>query len=312
MKSSPTVSVIIPTYNRADLIGRAIQSVLNQTYQDFEIIIIDDASTDNTEEVVNSFGDERLRYIRHKENSGESAAPRNTGIKAAKGEYIALLDSDDEWLPEKLEKQINKFHSVAPDVGVVYCGYASVLDKTGETLAEHMPNERGDVFESAVDGSIRLGGDTPLIRKECFQKVGMFDLEVLGSDDWDLHIRLAKEYKFDFVPEILVKYYVHSTQTSGRLEGEIQNLDIITRKYQNYLSKTRLSNRLQHLGALCCYQGDFKKANRYFGEAIRKTPVNIYAYIRFLLCKLAPRLYQARLKRLYAKSAAKRGGVISW
>lgn len=100
----PTVSVVIPTYNRAHLVGRAIQSVLNQTYQDFEIIVVDDGSTDNTEEVVKSFNDPRIRYIRHDQNRGGSAA-RNTGIKMARGEYIAFQDSDDEWLPEKLESR---------------------------------------------------------------------------------------------------------------------------------------------------------------------------------------------------------------
>jgi len=95
-KNNPTVSVIIPTYNRAQLVGRAIQSALNQTYQDFEIIVVDDGSTDNTEEAMKGFGDERIRYIRHKENSGSSAAPGNTAIRTARGEYIAFQDSDDE------------------------------------------------------------------------------------------------------------------------------------------------------------------------------------------------------------------------
>ena len=105
MKKNPTVSVVIPTYNRAPLIGRSIKSVLNQTYQDFEIIIVDDASTDNTKEVVSNFNDERIRYIQHEENKGEAAA-RNTGIKATRCDYIAPQDSDDEWIPEKLSTQI--------------------------------------------------------------------------------------------------------------------------------------------------------------------------------------------------------------
>jgi len=94
-EKNPTVSVIIPTYNRAHTIGRAIKSVLNQTYQDFEIIVVDDGSTDNTEEVVKSFRDKRIRYIQHKKNKGAAAA-RNTGIKSAKGKYIAFQDSDDD------------------------------------------------------------------------------------------------------------------------------------------------------------------------------------------------------------------------
>ena len=102
---SPVVSVIIPTYNRAHLIGRAIRSVLDQTYQDWELIVVDDASTDDIPGIVKGFTDGRVKYIRHDENKGAAAA-RNTGIQAARGAYIAFLDSDDEWLPEKLERQV--------------------------------------------------------------------------------------------------------------------------------------------------------------------------------------------------------------
>jgi len=104
MIKNPTISVIIPTYNRANFIDVAIKSVLNQSYQDFEIIIVDDGSTDNTEEIVKNFNDFRINYFFHKFNQGISAA-RNTGIKACQGKYIAFLDSDDEWLPEKLDKK---------------------------------------------------------------------------------------------------------------------------------------------------------------------------------------------------------------
>jgi glycosyltransferase involved in cell wall biosynthesis len=118
-ENNPTVSIIIPTYNRSRLLARAVKSVLNQTYQNFELIIVDDASTDNTEEVVGSFNDERIKYVRHEKNKGEAVA-RNTGIKAARGEYIASHDSDDEWLHEKLAKRIRAFENCSPEIGVVY------------------------------------------------------------------------------------------------------------------------------------------------------------------------------------------------
>lgn len=118
-ENKPTVSIIIPTYNRRQSIGRFIKSVLNQTYRDFELIIVDDGSTDNTRELVAGFNNERIRYVRHEENKGEAAA-RNTGIKAARGEYIASHDSDDEWLHEKLAKQIRAFENCSPEIGVVY------------------------------------------------------------------------------------------------------------------------------------------------------------------------------------------------
>jgi len=311
IKTSPTVSVIIPTYNRAHMVGRAIQSVLAQTYQGFELIVADDASTDNTEEVVKSFNDERLKYIRHEENSGTSAAPRNTGIKMARGEYIALLDSDDEWLPEKLEKQLDRFKSVSPDIGVVYCGFFYVSERTGRTLFEVAPAERGDVFELITAKHI-LGDTTPLVKKECFQKAGVYDTEFLSCQSWDMWIRVARHHKFDFVPEILAKFYIHGNQNVTSLKRRIQGLDRITRKYQNYLPKTLASNRLGYLGSLCCYQGDLERANRYFREAISNNRRGIYNYIRLLLCKFVPRLYQARLRKLHAKSDSRYGGITVW
>src|SRR5262245_46961170 len=111
----PKVSVIIPTHNRADFLRDAIFSVLNQTFQDFEIIVVDDASTDNTSEVIGAFNDERIRYLRHDTNKGGSAA-RNTGILNSQCDYIAFLDDDDQWLPEKLAKQVDTLIASPPDV----------------------------------------------------------------------------------------------------------------------------------------------------------------------------------------------------
>ena len=131
-EEKPTGSVIIPTYNRARMVDRAIQSVLSQTYQDFEIIVVDDASTDNTQEVVKEcmFRDKRVRYIKHEKNKGGSAA-RNTGIKNEHGEYVGFLDSDDEWLPTKLEKQIELFRKRCNSVGAVYCLQYMMDDSIG-------------------------------------------------------------------------------------------------------------------------------------------------------------------------------------
>ena len=122
----PSVSVIIPTYNYGRFIERAVNSVLSQSYQDYEIIIIDDGSTDDTKNrVVVKYHDERIIYIRHDMNRGPSAA-RNTGIKSSKGEFIAFLDSDDEWEPDKLYHQINLFRNASSDIGCVYCGARNI------------------------------------------------------------------------------------------------------------------------------------------------------------------------------------------
>ncbi|MCK5177967.1 MAG: glycosyltransferase family 2 protein, partial [Candidatus Omnitrophica bacterium] len=116
------VSVIMPVYNTKTYLGTALDSVLKQSWVDFEIIIVDDGSTDNTKKLANDFNDERIRYVRHEQNKGE-AASRNTGIKLAKGDYIASQDSDDEWLPGKLARQVEVFENSPPEVGVVYTGF---------------------------------------------------------------------------------------------------------------------------------------------------------------------------------------------
>ena len=176
-EKNPTVSVIIPTYNRAHLIGRAIQSVLNQTYRDFEIIVVDDGSADNTEEVVKSFYDKRIKYIKHKKNKG-AAATRNTGIKAARGKYIAFQDSDDEWLPEKLEKQMKVFENAPAKVGVVYTDMWRIMrNKRKYYFSSPMITpEDGIIYKQALDYKVmNIGIQTALIKREVFEKVGMFD-----------------------------------------------------------------------------------------------------------------------------------------
>ena len=132
------MSVIIPTYNRAHLVGRAIQSVIDQTFIGWELLLIDDGSTDDTEKVVKRFCDHRIRYLRHEVNKGAGAA-RNTGIRESSGEYIALLDSDDEWLPEKLDKQLNVFRrDKSGRLGVVVC-HSSVLRVGNKKTIRELP-----------------------------------------------------------------------------------------------------------------------------------------------------------------------------
>ena len=133
MENTPIISVIIPTYNRENMIGYAIKSVLNQTFKNLEIIVVDDGSTDNTEEIIRDFKDKRVKYIKkYKKNRGISVA-RNIGIKVARGKYIAPLDSDDEWLPEKLDKQIKILQDGPPELGVVYSN-SCYIDKSGKNM----------------------------------------------------------------------------------------------------------------------------------------------------------------------------------
>ena len=184
--TSPKVSVIIATYNRAALLPRAVNSVLAQTYTDFELIIVDDRSSDDTQEVIRTFTDPRIRVIRHEANRGAAAA-RNTGISEARGEYIAFLDDDDECMPNRLADQVSVLDA-NPDVGMVYGWIEEINDATGaRRVPRNVQNtHRGRAaFEAALTGvSDTASMFNPCIRASVVQQIGGFDerLATIGED----------------------------------------------------------------------------------------------------------------------------------
>ena len=258
-KREPTVSVIIPTYNRAHLVGQAIRSVLNQTYQDLEIILVNDGSTDNTEEIVKGFNDDRIRYIRHDENKGAAVA-RNTGIKAALGEYIAFQDSDDEWLPEKLEKQIRVFKNASTKVGVVY------------TDMWRIRGSKRKYWHSPIMG---IAIQTTVIRRQCFDRVGVFDERFPRLIESDLFIRLSKYYCFHHLDEPLVNYYATPGSISTDNRRLIRAIELILEKHSRDIDKRLLARFLYHIGNLLCQGGDLDRGRDYLFKAVKSYPLNI-------------------------------------
>lgn len=190
---NPKVSVIIPTYKRAHLVTRAIASVRNQTFQDFEIIVVDDCSPDDTKSAVMAVGDPRIRYLRHERNKGLPSG-RNTGIAAAHGEYIAFLDDDDSWLPEKLERQLH----VVDGYGAVLCGalingeYIKIFRGKEVSLDDLRKGNEFDPSSLLVDASI-------------LRQVG-FDESLRQGEDWDAFIRLAQVCRIRYLAEPLLLY----------------------------------------------------------------------------------------------------------
>jgi len=185
----PSVSVIIPTFNRAHLVGSAIQSVLGQTYQDFEIIVVDDGSTDNTREVVRAFTDPRVIYVPRP--NGDLSAARNTGIRASRGEYIAFLDDDDLYLPNKLAVQV-RFMDQNPEVGWTSGGYR-MTDMQGKPLREYRPwlNSPSLDVRAWLLGYPLTCPTAVMIRREWLGRVGGFDEQNPQTGDTDLWLRLA-------------------------------------------------------------------------------------------------------------------------
>ena len=278
-KSKPEVSVIIATYNRAHVITRAIRSVLNQTYQDFELIIVDGASTDNTEEVVKNFNDVRIRYIRQEINKGPQSG-RNTGIKAATGEYIAFQDSDDEWLSEKLEKQMNVFQRVPSKVGMVYTSLYRI-GKGGIKLPFKTPTimpEDGFVYKEALDYkvlNIQIG--TAVIRRKCFERVGLLDERLPAFDDLELFIRLSKYYCFYHIDEPLVNYYATEGSFGSNQKNVVAARKIILEKYFDDIKKNRrtLAKHYFLIGFFHISNNEIEIGRSYLVKAAKAYPFNI-------------------------------------
>lgn len=215
--SEPLVSVVLTTYNRAELVGNAIESVLSQTYQNIELFVVDDASDDETPSVIESYDDDRLTYIRHNINQHLSAA-RNTGVELANGDYVAFLDDDDRWHESKIERQIARFKQAAnqDQLGLVYCWMNYYEDEM--IVDSYCPSLRGDVYLETLAGQPLGNGSTWLIRAEVFDEVGGFDENVRRGVDGDFVRRLAREYHVDFVSAALTKYTV--SHGSGRITDE--------------------------------------------------------------------------------------------
>jgi glycosyltransferase involved in cell wall biosynthesis len=202
--SRPRVSVIIPTYNREHSLGRAIQSVLDQTYGDLELIVVDDASTDETEGLVKSFQDSRVRYLRHGENRGGGGA-RNTGISAARGQLISFLDSDDEWLPTKLARQVSVFDRGSTTLGLVYVEIVAVTPEG--SFRQRSSRKRGRIFRDQIISDQLPPTSAVMVHARCFQECGVFDERLPARQDYDMWLRLCSRFEVDFVDEALVRFY---------------------------------------------------------------------------------------------------------
>jgi len=204
-ETSPSVSVIIPTYNRARLLPRALASVLHQQAV-LEVLVVDDGSSDDTEAVVRTHVDPRIRYLRQPRNRGAAAA-RNRGLDEARGEFIALLDSDDEWLPDKLALQLALFQRLPATVGMVYTGCETV-DRRGVRQSLMLPTARGDIFHRLLERNLLHGAPSnALLRREAAARTGGFDEAMPAIEDYDYWLRLSCHYQVDFVAAPLSRYH---------------------------------------------------------------------------------------------------------
>jgi glycosyltransferase involved in cell wall biosynthesis len=226
----PLISVIIPVYNGEKTIRETIESVLNQSFSDFELIVINDGSQDSTLDVLGSIQDPRLKVFSYP-NSGVSAS-RNRGFSHTVGEFIAFLDADDLWTPDKLEAQLKALQE-NPDAAVAY-SWTDFIDETGQFLGHGSHRTvNGDVYAELLLFDFLDNGSNPLIRRQALTEVGNFDKEVAGAEDWDMWFRLAAHYHFVAVPSPQILYRVYTTSMSSNTSKmEAASLRVLERAYK--------------------------------------------------------------------------------
>jgi len=304
MIGNPLISVVIPTFKRPQSLNRAICSILKQTYTNWEIIIVDDNNEDSTfrmdtEEFMLAYsGDLRIRYIKHKQNLGGGLA-RNTGVEHANGKFIAFLDDDDEFLPTKLEKQIEKFRiSKFKKLGAVYCK-SKTVDSSGKLLRYSNVRVSGNVLTSHLLRNV-TPCPTIFIEKEVLKLIGGFR-DLPSGQEYEMMLRFfAKGYEIDFVDEILVVFhsgeYGSISTSKNKIDGT-KKIYKIQEKYFNYLTKPEI-RKVKHSYFLSLYRqymdkNDKKNAYKYYKKAIKEDFVQFENLIESLTFVLG---YSAVLK----------------
>jgi glycosyltransferase involved in cell wall biosynthesis len=225
----PLISVIIPVHNGERTISATLDSVLQQTFPDFELIIINDSSTDKTLEIISQYTDPRLSILTDSHQS--AAVSRNQGLKQSHGEYIAFLDADDLWTPDKLDCQFQALKE-HPEAAVAY-SWTDYIDEAGNTLysGSHL-TLNGQIYPQLLVRNFLESGSNPLIQRQALMDVGGFDESLEGGQDWDLYLRLAAKYSFFAVPQVQIYYRVSTGSISSNLSRQEQQvLQVMERNF---------------------------------------------------------------------------------
>lgn len=286
----PKVSVVIPAYNAMTYLPETVESVLRQTLTDFEVLIVNDGSSDQIGQWASQVTDPRVKLI-SQQNQGLSGA-RNTGIAQAQGEYIAFLDADDLWEPTKLEKQVRCLED-NPAAGLVY-SWTAFVDENGQSTGRVMTaGAEGDVWRQILERNI-IDCPSVVVRRCCFETVGVFDRKLRSVEDWDMWIRIASRYPFVVIKEPLVYYRHHSSNMSKNWQVMEQAFRLVIEKAFHsvppellYLKNRSYGNANLRLAwkALQCSDKDYKRAIQFLQQALAHYPQLRYSgeYIRLSL-----------------------------
>ena len=241
------VTVVIPTFKRLQYLQQALKSVCQQTYQDFSCLVVNDYPPDSSaiKKAIATFNDPRLQLINHESSLGGNAA-RNTGIMAGKGEIIAFLDDDDWWLPDKLQRHIDK-HLSNPKAGLVFSGVVKRWNDDilpPKAIAGRLPPD--NVVKAMSRGKFcPLTTSSVTVRRECFDRCGLFDGNLISFQDWDMWYRIARHYDFDCINEVLLVFRQHlGDRTSKSRERRLQGLEQLIEKWRSELDDVEQFRKL--------------------------------------------------------------------
>lgn len=285
------ISVIIPTHNRPEMLKKAINSVLNQTYTDLELVIVDDGLEKRTDEVIQSVNDPRIKYIQHLEEKGGSAA-RNTGIKNATGEFIAFLDDDDEWVPHKLSMQMAQFEFTPHDVGFCFSAVENIF--ADRKYITTVPSGVGDYHPLALSYFKSLLTVTLIIKKYVFVESGVFDEKFPSHQEADLMIRVTAKFKGLGINEPLVKVSIGGHQQVGSsLARRISGREMLLAKYMSEYKKDKKLLAAQNFGLGLMYRdnGQFSQAGDMFRQAMTNDFSMLY-FVHYLSMIFGGRIYK--------------------
>jgi glycosyltransferase involved in cell wall biosynthesis len=302
----PSVSVVIPSYNSSRYLAEAIDSVLAQTYQDFEIIVIDDGSTDSTAELVAGYGD-RVRY--YQQHQRGPAAARNLGIRSARGRYVAFQDADDLWMPDKLAKQMALLER-RPELAMVFCGHTAFDVEGPVTWCRGLEKRRwlmkGDVVQNIFLNS-EIGTPTVMVRRDVFDSVGGFDEDLQIGEDDNLWMRIASAYPVELLDEPMAAVRVHSKGISRHplttYSAQLLQLQLLPVRYPALTQRLKPVLSIKRgqvhyeLGLHHFSNNELKEARAAFGKAFRANPWQWLFSYRYLLT-LLPHAWVRAIRRL--------------
>lgn len=310
MKNAPLVTVVITTYNRPQLVRRAIKSVLAQTYERLEIIVVEDGSNSGIEAWLGRQGVDQIRYIRHQENRGLATA-RNTGLEYAQGKYVAYLDDDDEWLPQKTMKQVELAEKLSESCAVIYCG-ARIVSPDGDAVGENTPRLRCDIREAIHKNGLFTIPSSCLLRREALKDIDGYDGNLSSHIDHDIWLQLAQVgYSAEYVNECLVNAHQHqSYQMTADTETRIQATRAFCDKWRpeltdwwgpreadKYCSEFQ-ARVMGMLGWSLVRRGQKMQSAKYFLSAIHHGPMKREYYQGLVASVLGENLYDGLVQIL--------------